>query len=78
MQNPQAQGLPSTFQPVRERYTTPLRSGPLTTQRCGSSPPERVSALSTFGPGTQRQRPNVDQFWVQYTEDALMVQNQRF
>ena len=74
----QAQGLPSTFQPVRERYTTPLRSGPLTAQRCGSSPPERVSALSTFGPVSRRQRPSVEQFWAQYTEDAFRAHNQRF
>ena len=77
LQIPQAQGLPSTFQPVRERYTTPIRSGPLTTLRAGSSPPERDRALSRVGPGPWRQRPNVEQFWAQYTEDALRVQNQR-
>ena len=60
VQNPQAQGLPSTFQPVRERYTTPLRSGPLTAQRCGSLPPERVSALSLFE--TLCGTPNISEF----------------
>ena len=65
----QAQGLPSTFQPVRGRYTTPIRGGPLTTLRSDSSPPEREGALSTLGPAPHRQRPNMEQFWTQYTEN---------
>ena len=46
--------------------------------RSGSSPPERGSALSMFQSGSRRQMPDGRQLWMQRTEDALRVQQQRF
>ena len=78
MQTRQALGVPASFHPGRDRSVTPRRGGPLAMLRSGSSPPERGSALSVFQPGSRRQMPDSGQFWMQCTEDALRVQQQRF
>ena len=72
----QARGHPASFNPERERSTTPRRDGALALLRSGSSPPERRHALGMYQ--SWRQRPDTEQFWTQCTEDALRVQQQRF
>ena len=78
VQTRRALGLPGSLHPGRERSTTPRRSGPLAMLRSGSSPPERASALSVLLPSSRRQMPDNGQFWMQCTDNALRVQQQRF
>ena len=74
----QAQGQPSSFNPVRERSVTPRRGGPLMMLRGGSSPPERDRALNIVQMRSQRQMPSNEQYWLECTENALRMQEQRF
>ena len=71
-----AQGQPSTFNPERDRSTTPRREATLALIRGGSSPPERRHALGMMQ--HLGRRPDAEQFWAQCTEDALKVQQHRF
>ena len=74
----QAQGLPSSFIPARERSVTPRRGVPLTALRSGSTPPERQRALGLIQTRSRRQAPTAETYWVTCTENALRVQEQRF
>ena len=73
----QAQGLPASFNPARERSVTPRRGAPQNMLRGGSSPPERERALGVIPRVSQRQMPSSEQFWMECTENALRVQKQR-
>ena len=73
-----ANGIPSSFNPARERSVTPRRGGPLTVLRGGSSPPERERALNIVRMRSQRQMSSNEQFWMECTENALRLQEQRF
>ena len=74
----QARGPPSSVTPARERSVTPRRGGPLTMLRSGSSPPERERATNVVRMRSQRQMPSNEQYWMECTENALRMQEQRF
>ena len=63
MQLRRAQGQPSTFNPERDRSTTPRREATLALIRGGSSPPERRQALGMMQ--HLGRRPDAEQFWRQ-------------
>ena len=64
VQSRRALGLPESFNPGRERSHTPRRDGTVATLRSGSSPPERLSAMSI----PRRQTPESGYFWMQCTD----------
>ena len=78
LQPRQAQGLPSSFAPARDRSNTPRRGGPLAALRSGSSPPERERALGVIRQRYQRQTPSGEQYWMECTEAALNMQRHKF